>query len=101
MVAESTKTGNCYYFEPLRHELNDTFEAMKNVTPDSIFSNLKGLQINPNSDKTSSEDDTTEEDTQLVAPSTSSTNEDSKKQQSKSMLNILLHSYLSVFADNL
>ena len=83
MVAESKKTGNCYYFEPLRHELNDTFGAMKNVTPDSIFSNLKGLQINPNSDKTSSEDDTTEEDTQLVAPSTSSTNEDSKKKTIK------------------
>ena len=83
MVAESKKTGNCYYFEPLRHELNDTFGAMKNVTPDSVFSNLKGLQINPNSDKTSSEDDTTEEDTELVAPSTSSTNEDSKKKTIK------------------
>ena len=87
MVAESKKTGNCYYFEPLQHELNDTFRAMKNVTPDSVFSNLKGLQINPNSDKTNSEDETADDEPQLVTPSTSTSNEDPKK-KSKSRLNI-------------
>ena len=88
MVAESKKTGNFYYFEPLRHELNNTFGAMKNITPDSVFSNLEGFQINPNSDKTNSEDETADEETQLVTPSTSTPNEDLKKKQPKSMLNI-------------
>ena len=58
MVEESKKTGNCYHFEPLRSELNDTFGVMKNVTPDSVFSNLKGLQVNPNSDKSAENDET-------------------------------------------
>ena len=58
MVDESNKSGNCYTFKPLRHELNDTFGVMKNVNPDSVFSNIKGLQIAPNSD--SSKDDTDE-----------------------------------------
>ena len=56
MVDESKKSGNCYIFEPLRSELNDTFGVMKNVNPDSVFSNIKGLQIAPNSDSSKDED---------------------------------------------
>ena len=65
MVAESKKSGNCFYWEPLRAELNDTFGVMKNVNPDSVFSNLKGLQIAPNSDVSKDSDDG---DIQLVSP---------------------------------
>ena len=93
MVAESKKSGNCYYFEPLHHELNDTFGAMKNVTPDSVFSNLKGLQINPNSDKSNTEEDNEDEEPQLVAPSTSNSGEDVKKKTSKSMEELISLKY--------
>ena len=87
MVEESKKTGNCYNFEPLRQELNDTFGCMKNVTPDSVFSTLKGLQVKPNSDSTETTEDGPEDETPLVSPSTSSTtnNNDEKKKPSKSM----------------
>ena len=89
MIEESKKTGNCYHFEPLHQELNDTFGCMKNVTPDSVFSNLKGLQVKPNSDTTSTEntDDRPDEEMTLVTPSTSNTinNNDDKKKNSKSM----------------
>ena len=84
MVEESKKSGNCYNFEPLHHELNDTFGCMKNVTPDSVFSTIKGLQVKPNTDQTNAEEGD-EDETQLVAPSTSTTNNDDKKKPSKSM----------------
>ena len=89
MVDESKKTGNAYYFEPLRHELNDTFGVMKNITPDSVFSNLKGLQVNPNSDNSNDADETASEEPQLVTPQN---NDDSKekKKNSKSMLKLLI-----------
>ena len=55
---------------------------MKNVTPDSVYSNIKGLQINPNSDKTSNDgDETADEEVQLVTPSTS--NSDDSKDKKK------------------
>ena len=85
MVDESKKSGNCYHFEPLRHELNDTFGCMKNVTPDSVFSNIKGLQVKPNSDQMDVEEGADEDQTQLVTPSTSSSNNDEKKKPTKSM----------------
>ena len=85
MVDESKKSGNCYNFEPLRHELNDTFGCMKNVTPDSVFSTTKGLQVKPNSDQTDAEEGADDEETQLVAPSTSNAKTDEKRKTSKSM----------------
>ena len=48
MVAHSKKTGGCYIHEPLRYELNDTFSAMENIAPDSVFSTKHGLQMDPN-----------------------------------------------------
>ena len=85
MIDESKKTGNCYHFEPLQSELNDTFGVMKNVTPDSVFSTMKGLQVNPHADKTNDTEDTDkDEEPQLVTPS----NDDVKdrKKTPKSML---------------
>ena len=74
MVDESKKSGNAYYFEPMRFELNDTFGVMKNINPDSVFSNLKGLQVAPNSD---ANDD---EEVELV---TSPNKDDNKKKERK------------------
>ena len=49
MVAHSKKTGGCYYVEPLRYELTDTFGAMENIAPDSVYSSKRGLMVEPNS----------------------------------------------------
>ena len=43
MQAASKKIGSALYFEPLRVELNDCFGALKDVSPDMVFSNRKGL----------------------------------------------------------
>ena len=44
MTAAAKKTGSVLYFEPLRLELNDCFGALKDVTPDQVFSNRKGME---------------------------------------------------------
>ena len=46
MTAASKKTGSVLYFEPLRLELNDCFGALKDVTPEMVFSNRQGLNEN-------------------------------------------------------
>ena len=54
MNEASSKTGGVLYFEPLRYELNDCFGALKNVQPDSVFSNREGIITNP---RNNSDDD--------------------------------------------
>ena len=49
MVEASKTTGGAYFFEPLHAELNDTFTAMSQVAPDSVFSSRKGHERNSNS----------------------------------------------------
>ena len=44
MQAASKKTGSVPYFEPLRVELNDSFGALKDVSPDMVFSNRQGME---------------------------------------------------------
>ena len=89
MVDESKKTGNAYYFEPLRHELNDTFGVMKNITPDSVFSNIKGLQINPNSGSSNADaDEHGDKEPQLVTPQNH--DESKEKKKPKSMFKLLI-----------
>ena len=44
MTAAAKKTGSVLYFKPLRLELNDCFGALKDVTPDQVFSNCKGME---------------------------------------------------------
>ena len=43
MQTAAKKTGSVLYFEPLRVELNDCFRALKDVTPDAVYSNRRGL----------------------------------------------------------
>ena len=82
MVDESKKSGNCYYIEVLRTELNDTFGVMKNVNPDSVFSNLKGLQIALNSDASKQDDGDDDDNVELITP-TDSKDEGKKKKERK------------------
>ena len=44
MTAAAKKTGSVLYFEPLRLKLNDCFGALKDVNPDQVFSNCKGME---------------------------------------------------------
>ena len=46
MQQAAKKTGSVLYFEPLCVELNDCFGALKDVTPDQVFSNRKGMEQN-------------------------------------------------------
>ena len=46
MQMAAKKTGSVLYFEPLRVELNDCFGALKDVTPDAVYSNRRGLDEN-------------------------------------------------------
>ena len=46
MTAADKKTRSVLYFEPLRLKLNDCFGALKDVTPDQVFSNCKGMEEN-------------------------------------------------------
>ena len=50
MTQAAKKTGSVLYFEPLRRELQDCFGALKDVSPDQIFSNRKGMEKPPASD---------------------------------------------------
>ena len=45
MQTAAKKSGSVLYFEPLCVELNDCFGALKDVSPDMIFSNRKGLEL--------------------------------------------------------
>ena len=48
------------YFEPLKIELNDCFGALKDVTPDLVFSNLQGASVNESASSTSNGSDVSE-----------------------------------------
>ena len=56
MVEADGKTGSTDFFEPLRVELQDCFSALKNITPDSVFSARKGLIERTKSSPDSEED---------------------------------------------
>ena len=51
MTQAAKKTGSVLYFEPLHRELQDCFSALKDVSPDQIFSNRKGMEIPPASEQ--------------------------------------------------
>ena len=43
MVEQDKKTSGCLYFEVLHRELNECFGALKDVTPDKVYSSRKGM----------------------------------------------------------
>ena len=73
------KTGGVLYFEPLRVELNDCFGALKDVSPDQIYSNHTGMEEGNGSNDS--------ETVEGVQPSTSNAgdkSESGKKKKKKS-----------------
>ena len=75
MVEASKRTGGAFYFEPLRCELQDTFSAMSNVAPDSVFSSRQGHEDNPNS---LSDDETADAEIEEILDQTPSKKKPSK-----------------------
>ena len=61
MTQAAKKTGSVLYFEPLKRELQDCLGALKDVSPDQIFSNRKGMEKPPASDDSN---ESTESDAQ-------------------------------------
>ena len=41
----ATTGGSGDYFEPMTYELTDCFGALKNIRPDSVFSNHRGMVV--------------------------------------------------------
>ena len=84
MQAASKKTGSVLYFEPLRQELNDCFGALKDVTPDQVFSNRRG------NEKPHANADTNDDGANGDAQSNEVTTTTSKKAKSKYIYILLL-----------
>ena len=84
MQTAAKKTGSVLYFEPLCVELNDCFGALKDVTPDAVYSNRRGLDEN----RSSHDEEDMGASGDGAGPSTSTHNEavsaSSKKKKSKS-----------------
>ena len=55
----ATTGGSGDYFEPMTYELTDCFGALKNIQPDSVFSNRRGMVVH-NLNNSSDEEDSTE-----------------------------------------
>ena len=85
MVKQDKKTGGCLYVEVLRHELNECFGALKDVTLDKVYSSRKGMLTGSNLEP-EDENDNNNNSTEDVVPSTSdsqvSTSKDKKRPKS-------------------
>ena len=85
MVEQDKKTGGCLYVEVLRRELNECFGALKDVTPDKMYSSRKGMLTGSNLEP-EDENDNNNNSTEDVVPSTSdsqvSTSKDKKRPKS-------------------
>ena len=81
MQNASKKTGSVLYFEPLRVELNDCFGALKDVTPDAVYSNCRGLDENDGDSQEGGGLDTPKPSTSKESGENATT---SKKKRSKS-----------------
>ena len=57
MNSGESKSGTVETFEPLRVELNDCFNSLKNVQPDSVYSSRKGLIVHKSNDDTTGDED--------------------------------------------
>ena len=79
MVEQDKKSGGCLYVEVLRRELNECFGALKDVTPDKVYSCRKGMlsgaALVAESDESNSNSNNSTEDaeagTSAVQPSSS------------------------------
>ena len=80
MVEAGKKTGSVFQFEPLRDELNDTFGAMTNVAPESVYSSRKGHEENPNSIEI---DEESNSDNASASPQPSTSSTDGGKKEKK------------------
>ena len=78
MTQAVKKTGSVLYFKPLRCKLQDCFRAQKDVNPDQIFSNEKGMEKPPASDNLKEHEENDD-----AQPGTSQTTEATSTKKSK------------------
>ena len=80
MQTAAKKMGSVLYFEPLRVELNNCFGALKDISPDQVYSNRKGMEESNGSNSG--------DNTEVMKPSSSKVHEEkpenSKKKTKKS-----------------
>ena len=89
MVEQDKKTGGCLYVEVLRRELNECFGALKDVTPDKVYSSRKGMLTGSNLEP-EDENDNNNNSTEDVVPSTSDCEVHGPKPQTLGLIFILL-----------
>ena len=87
MVEQDKKSGGCLYVEVLCHGLNECFGALKDVTPDKVYSLRKGMLTGANLVPENENDNTSSNNSNdAVEPSTSDatfpTRKDKKKPKS-------------------
>ena len=92
MQTAAKKTGGVLYFEPLRVELNDCFGALKDVSPDQIYSNRKGME-----EGNGSNDSETVEGVQPSTSNASDKSESGKKKKKKSNYDNFYYNNIEIF----
>ena len=85
MTQAAKKTGSVLYFEPLQHELQDCFGALKDVSPDQIFSNRKGMEKPPASDNNNENNGDAQPGTSTAETNNTTSTTSTKKPKSTSL----------------
>lgn len=75
MQTAAKKTGSVLYFAPLRVELNNCFGALKDISPNQVYSNCKGMEEGNSSNSGDSTD--------VIQPSSSKVNEEKTENTKK------------------
>ena len=78
------------YFEPLKAELNDCFGALKDVTPDFVYSNIEGASTHVSGGSGDASSNPNETEVDQAEPSTSAQKKKPKSNCIKYLLNIYL-----------
>ena len=84
MVEQDKKSGGCLYVEVLHRELNECFGALKDVTPDKVYSSRKGMLTGANLVPENENDNSSNNNSNdAVEPSTSDATEGTSKDKKK------------------
>ena len=83
MIENDKKSGGCLYFEPLQKELTECFGALKDVTPDKVFSSRRGMLTGANLAAENEENsNSSNSNNDGLSPSDASTTTEQKKPKS-------------------
>ena len=87
MIEQDKKSGGCLYVEMLRRELNECFGALKDVTPDKVYSCRKGMlsgaTLAPESDESNTNTNNNSDDVEAGTSGVQSTSSKEPKKKPK------------------